>query len=468
MSLADDRFEISHRNHVQQLWGSGPFRDRNCYEFDLIKPLSYIIMNAERDFGRESPIGASDDVSVLVECADCGTLVPEANLQLHQLRACGSRKPAALEEHSDSEDSSVQLLSSSHRTSVARRRNVQETEDDGFLFTEGASTPPPAVAAATSQAESNTASLRASSNENFVDMAAHDDDDESDCWTCSKCTLINPLSATSCQACDNRNPDCPRPPDTTHRMRLVDDDGSNNMVPRYISNGALLGGMLGAAGAYMTGSPSMTRGALSGAVQGAVGGAVVGSMMGSSPSRGNSESQMGSRSGARFSGTVLRSGPDGIHFEQLRQRPTREETRDEALERVHTQLNALLAGDSAYDRRRTVRFGGTDIAGLLRNHHTAQHLDSMGYEQLLQAFGDGSENRGADATSISRLPTSIVDDPSKLGDDYGTCVICLEEFQAGDVRKTLPCLHGFHEKCVDNWLAENACCPCCKHRIERD
>jgi hypothetical protein len=44
--------------------------------------------------------------------------------------------------------------------------------------------------------------------------------------------------------------------------------------------------------------------------------------------------------------------------------------------------------------------------------------------------------------------------------------VCMEEFQRGDVRKTLPCLHSeFHEKCVDRWLQSNATCPVCKHAI---
>ena len=43
-----------------------------------------------------------------------------------------------------------------------------------------------------------------------------------------------------------------------------------------------------------------------------------------------------------------------------------------------------------------------------------------------------------------------------------TCMICLEEYKAGDVVKTLPCLHYFHVSCIDKWLNKNEKCPECR------
>jgi hypothetical protein len=63
-------------------------------------------------------------------------------------------------------------------------------------------------------------------------------------------------------------------------------------------------------------------------------------------------------------------------------------------------------------------------------------LDGMSYEQLLQRFGDGSENREADEGTIRSLPVSAVPDPEKLPEDCRTCAICLEAFEAGGMRKT--------------------------------
>ena len=93
------------------------------------------------------------------------------------------------------------------------------------------------------------------------------------------------------------------------------------------------------------------------------------------------------------------------------------------------------------------------------------NIDNMSYEQLLAAFGDGTENRGAQEGDIRALPTATITDVNSLPTDARECMVCLEEFANGDHRKTLPCLHGFHRDCIDKWLRTNGACPICKHRI---
>jgi len=45
------------------------------------------------------------------------------------------------------------------------------------------------------------------------------------------------------------------------------------------------------------------------------------------------------------------------------------------------------------------------------------------------------------------------------------CSICLSDYETGDVVKTLPCFHMFHQNCIDAWLRTNDTCPICKYQI---
>ncbi|XP_016496989.2 E3 ubiquitin-protein ligase SDIR1-like [Nicotiana tabacum] len=46
--------------------------------------------------------------------------------------------------------------------------------------------------------------------------------------------------------------------------------------------------------------------------------------------------------------------------------------------------------------------------------------------------------------------------------DESTCNICFEQVIKGDLVRSLPCLHQFHSRCINPWLAVNASCPICK------
>jgi Ring finger domain/Zn-finger in Ran binding protein and others len=94
------------------------------------------------------------------------------------------------------------------------------------------------------------------------------------------------------------------------------------------------------------------------------------------------------------------------------------------------------------------------------------NIDGMSYEQLLAAFGDGSDEMGGSEADIGNLPVVKLNDPkSELPPDCRHCNICLEDFEQGDQRKTLPCLHGFHAHCADTWLRSKGMCPVCKNKI---
>ncbi|KAL3944232.1 MAG: hypothetical protein SGBAC_001675 [Bacillariaceae sp.] len=175
---------------------------------------------------------------------------------------------------------------------------------------------------------------------------------------------------------------------------------------------------------------------------------------------------------------------------EVQPRPTRRRARPRASYRVFEEQDPLTgarttvvqAGSTTTRMRQTrsaTRNGGTTdpllsmlVHSYLREGRDAgggggsagmPNPDNMNYEELLQAFGNGNENMGASDSEIRALPCKTIEDPTK--EVPQECLICLEDFQRGETRMTLPCLHGFHKGCAQKWLKTNGSCPICKHKI---
>ncbi|GFY65843.1 e3 ubiquitin-protein ligase RNF13 [Trichonephila inaurata madagascariensis] len=73
-----------------------------------------------------------------------------------------------------------------------------------------------------------------------------------------------------------------------------------------------------------------------------------------------------------------------------------------------------------------------------------------------------NRNSRLDTQHLSQLQVSTF----KKGDPYETCAICLDDFKNKEKLRILPCLHGYHVKCIDPWLTKNKrVCPICKQRV---
>lgn len=80
-----------------------------------------------------------------------------------------------------------------------------------------------------------------------------------------------------------------------------------------------------------------------------------------------------------------------------------------------------------------------------------------------------------EGSSVAQLPEES-EGGSRFGDDHEAnchqvekicCVICLSRLKEGEDKRSLPCHHEFHRKCVDKWL--NSCrktCPVCRLLME--
>ncbi|KAM9735195.1 LOW QUALITY PROTEIN: E3 ubiquitin-protein ligase ARK2C-like [Menidia menidia] len=115
----------------------------------------------------------------------------------------------------------------------------------------------------------------------------------------------------------------------------------------------------------------------------------------------------------------------------------------------------------------------------LQSLNPSRHATAVreSYEELLQLEDRlGSVSRGAVQTTIERYtfphkykkrkPLQL-----KIGEEEETdvdekCTICLSMLEEGEDVRRLPCMHLFHQGCVDQWLATSRKCPICRVDIE--
>jgi hypothetical protein len=68
---------------------------------------------------------------------------------------------------------------------------------------------------------------------------------------------------------------------------------------------------------------------------------------------------------------------------------------------------------------------------------------------------------------IDALPVHVHSE-SAPGAYDSMCIFCQDEYAAQDEVRVLPCKHGFHKTCVDEWLLANNSCPLCKVAVAPD
>jgi len=85
------------------------------------------------------------------------------------------------------------------------------------------------------------------------------------------------------------------------------------------------------------------------------------------------------------------------------------------------------------------------------------HVDEQGCLDM----GEVDHAFGATTEEIHSLPCTVIETLQILGDQT-CCAICQSEYNVGDHVRTLPCLHRFHQECIDEWLWVSRSCPCCE------
>ncbi|XP_052800326.1 E3 ubiquitin-protein ligase RNF6-like [Mya arenaria] len=87
--------------------------------------------------------------------------------------------------------------------------------------------------------------------------------------------------------------------------------------------------------------------------------------------------------------------------------------------------------------------------------------DINGYEALLE-LEERNVARGLTTKECSKLPTKRYRQTDRQSEG---CSVCMDEYKTGDTQKTLPCLHVFHDSCIDPWLKNSARCPVCREVV---
>ena len=119
--------------------------------------------------------------------------------------------------------------------------------------------------------------------------------------------------------------------------------------------------------------------------------------------------------------------------------------------------NAFMSGPSSRTIRRIVIPMG-NYGGMTQNE----------YNDFIDRMIHYHRDNPTDATVVSELPETKIDDIKKLDNDKKNCVICMEDFKNGDKSTNLPCLHMFHTDCIQNWLKKQNTCPICKFKLTQD
>lgn len=108
-------------------------------------------------------------------------------------------------------------------------------------------------------------------------------------------------------------------------------------------------------------------------------------------------------------------------------------------------FQALMELDTLWGEER--RVGGTRGLTPQEINNLPSHFFTPPSSTPAKGEGDGGVGGCAGASSSTAPPS---------------CSICLDDYEAGEGVRTLPCFHSFHDTCVDKWLTQSGLCPQCR------
>lgn len=183
-----------------------------------------------------------------------------------------------------------------------------------------------------------------------------------------------------------------------------------------------------------------------------------------------------------------RPHPEPVPTEAAESPSATEPCHDDAISR------RMLEFHRALTHMRSRRFSaapGSSFPAVHHRHRTPQHVHG-GYEVVMVGIvrggiltwhvngeppvvagdGDAYVNGGfggvpASEEAIAALPETTARGESSevMGEGDRECAVCLGAYQTGDAVRTMPCSHGFHERCIFPWLRVSRLCPLCRFAL---
>ncbi|PFH32609.1 hypothetical protein BESB_012210 [Besnoitia besnoiti] len=84
------------------------------------------------------------------------------------------------------------------------------------------------------------------------------------------------------------------------------------------------------------------------------------------------------------------------------------------------------------------------------------------FQKYTESNSANTENPSAEAENSHQRDEADVKDGASQ-DQF--CAICMEAYDKGAVLRYLPCLHAYHQACIDMWLSAQGRCPVCKESV---
>ena len=106
-----------------------------------------------------------------------------------------------------------------------------------------------------------------------------------------------------------------------------------------------------------------------------------------------------------------------------------------------------------------------------QNHNGLRHANSHVFRRP-ELFSDNilsfniEEQHKEDVSKlVSFIPVFTVKENNKSKEGNNKCAICISDFEVGEKKSTLPCMHCFHYNCIQKWIKRQNYCPICKFDI---